>query len=75
MTAPTLHAVTRPPSGFDPAIESDGLTLDTEHGPVDLVAVQRALSGERLHLTRAEHKYVAALIRAHLAVYPTRKAA
>ena len=56
-------------------IESDGLTLDTPDGPVDLVAVERALSGERLHLTRAEHKYVAALVHAHLAVYPSNRKA
>ncbi len=43
---------------------------------MDLIAVERALAGDRLHLTRAEHKYVAALVHAHLAVYPThRKAA
>lgn len=72
MTAPTLAVQ---PSLFDyapdPEIASDGLTIDTAHGPVDLVAVERALAGERLHLTRAEHKYVAALIRARLAVYPS----
>jgi hypothetical protein len=72
MTAPTLDA---PLSLFDAALEpelpSDGLTIDTPHGPVDLVAVDRALAGERLHLTYAEHKYIAALIRAHLAVYPS----
>jgi hypothetical protein len=72
MTAPTLAVQ---PSLFDidlePELPSDGLTIDTPHGPVDLVAVDRALAGERLHLTYAEHKYVAALIRAHLAVYPS----
>jgi hypothetical protein len=59
--------------GFEPAVESDGLTLDTPHGPVDLVAVERALAGERLHLTYAEHRHVAALVRAHLAVYPSNR--
>ena len=64
------------PDLFDASVASDGLTVDTEHGPVDLIAVQRALAGDRLYLTRAEHKYVAALVRAHLAVYPAhRKAA
>lgn len=64
------------PDLFDASIASDGLTVDTPHGPVDLIAVERALAGERLYLTRAEHKYVAALVRAHLAVYPShRKAA
>ncbi len=64
------------PDAFDPEVASDGLTVDTPHGPVDLIAIERALAGQRLHLTRAEHKYVAALVRAHLAVYPAnRKAA
>ena len=66
----------RGPDLFDASVPSDGLTVDTEYGPVDLIAVDRALAGDRLYLTRAEHKYVAALIRAHLAVYPShRKAA
>ncbi len=72
MTAATLAVQS---SLFDVALEpelpSDGLTIDTPHGSVDLVAVDRALAGERLHLTYAEHKYIAALIRAHLAVYPS----
>lgn len=42
-------------------IESDGLTLDTPAGPVDLVAIERALSGARIELTRAEHAYLDAL--------------
>jgi hypothetical protein len=75
MTAPTITRPAMAALVFDPEIESDGLTIDTAHGPVDLVAVQRALSGERLHLTRAEHKYVAALVAAHLAVYPHRRKA
>lgn len=55
---------------------SDGMTADTEFGTVDLVAVERALAGERITLTRAERRYIAALVRAHLAVRPcTRKAA
>lgn len=54
----------------DPQIPSDGLTLDTEHGPVDLVAIQRALAGRPVQLTRAEHRYIAALIRNHLARRP-----
>ena len=57
---------TQDPDGF----ESDGMTADTEFGPVDLVAVERALAGERITLTRAEHRYIAALVRAHLAVRP-----
>ena len=47
-------------------IESDGQTIDTPAGPVDLVAVERAMTGERLHLTRAEHHYIDTLITTHL---------
>jgi hypothetical protein len=54
----------------EPPTESDGLTVDTPHGPVDLVAVDRALAGEQLHLTRAEHKYIAALFSACMAIRP-----
>jgi hypothetical protein len=69
MATPTLARAVQLPL-FDTApedpIPSDGLTLDTPHGPVDLVAVERALTGERLHLTRAEHRYIAALLDTHL---------
>jgi hypothetical protein len=76
VTAPTLDRPAVAALLFDPSIESDGLTIDTAHGPVDLVAVQRYLNGERLHLTRAEHSYIKALVAARLAVYPSsRKAA
>lgn len=45
---------------YDPAIESDGLTLDTPLGPVDLVAVQRVLDGHPIDgLTEAEMTYLA----------------
>lgn len=47
------------PTVYDPAICSDGLTLDTERGPVDLVAVQRALDGHQVELTEAEWTYLA----------------
>jgi hypothetical protein len=44
---------------YDPAIESaGGLTIDTPLGPVDLVAVDRALSGRRVPLTPADRAYV-----------------
>jgi hypothetical protein len=77
MTAPTC-AVQLPLFAEDSGapedrLPSDGLTLDTSAGPVDLVAVQRALDGERLHLTRAEHRYIAALVRAHLTVRPVNR--
>jgi hypothetical protein len=67
MTAPTLN-VQLPlfDATPDPETESDGLTLDTAHGPVDLVAVERAMAGERLHLTRAERRYIADLLDRHL---------
>jgi hypothetical protein len=76
MTTPALDRSAVAAVLFDPSIESDGLTIDTAHGPVDLVAVQRYLTGERLHLTRAEHGYIKALVAARRAVYPSnRKAA
>ena len=31
---------------YDPAIASDGLTLDTEFGPVDRVVIERAWAGK-----------------------------
>lgn len=45
---------------YDPEVESDGLTLDTELGPVDLVAVQRVFDGHSVEsLTEAEMTYLA----------------
>lgn len=45
---------------YDPAIASDGLTVDTDLGPVDLVAVRRVLDGHRVEsLTEAEMTYLA----------------
>jgi hypothetical protein len=45
---------------YDPSIESDGLTLDTPLGPVDLVAVRRVLDGHPIDaLTEAEMTYLA----------------
>ncbi|HVT68880.1 MAG TPA: hypothetical protein VHF26_14105 [Trebonia sp.] len=76
MTAPTLAAggdlfeVDLFEVEDDPDTPSDGLTLDTPHGPVDLIAVQRALAGRPVELTRAEHRYIAALIRNHQARRP-----
>lgn len=43
---------------WDRAIASDGLTLDTASGPVDLVAIDRAFAGHRVTLTRAETAYL-----------------
>jgi hypothetical protein len=42
-----------------PAVPSDGLTVDTELGFVDLVAVKRALAGDdRVRLTEAEIDWI-----------------
>jgi hypothetical protein len=41
-------------AAYDPAVPSDGLTLDTSAGPVDLVAVERALLGQLTPLTSAD---------------------
>lgn len=58
-------APTRPPSRprstgalFNPAVPSDGLTVDTALGPVDLVTVDRRLRGLDVELTRAEHAWI-----------------
>lgn len=59
-------AVTRPPSRprrsgalYDPAIPSDGLTVDTSLGPVDLVVVDRRLRGFDVELSTAEQAWIA----------------
>jgi hypothetical protein len=55
----TPRIPTRPQPGHKPAIASDGLTVDTELGFVDLVAVKRALAGDdRVRLTEAEHAWI-----------------
>lgn len=72
MTSTALQ-VSDQPNVVDVSIASDGLTVDTPYGPVDLIAVGRALGGERVYLTRAEHHYVAARVRAGLAVYPSNR--
>ena len=46
------------PSLYDAAVASDGLTLDTPLGPVDTVAIERALSGRPVDLTAAEVAYL-----------------
>lgn len=45
---------------YDPAVTSDGLTIDTDRGPVDLVAVRLAAAGRPVALTPAERHYVLA---------------
>jgi hypothetical protein len=44
---------------FDAAIASDGLTLDTEFGPVDRVVIERARRGDHsVVMTKAEFFYL-----------------
>ena len=44
---------------YRPAVASDGLTVDTDLGSVDLVAVKRALDGDdRVRLTEAEIDWI-----------------
>jgi hypothetical protein len=50
--------------GYDPAVPSDGLTLDTDRGPVDLVAVWHVMNGVPVRLTDADEAYVVGLIAA-----------
>lgn len=50
----------------DPALKSDGLTLDTPLGPVDTVAIDRALSGWPVDLTAAEVAFLFAALPATL---------
>lgn len=57
-----LELLTRAAATFDNRLPSAGLTLDTPHGEVDLVAVRRALSGARTALTFAEQLYLTARI-------------
>lgn len=53
MTAHT-HQPAPKRRGADRAIPSDGLTVDTQHGPADLVAVQRLLAGQPVPATLAD---------------------
>jgi len=47
------------PGAYKPAIASDGLTVDTALGFVDLVAVKRALAGDdRVRLSEAEIDWI-----------------
>lgn len=44
---------------YDPQIASDGLTLDTEFGPVDRVVIERARRGDHsVVMTEAEFFYL-----------------
>lgn len=44
--------------GYDPTVDSAGLTIDTPRGPVDLVAVARVRCGVSTALTPAERAYL-----------------
>lgn len=43
---------------WDPSVESLGLTVDTDLGPVDLVVIARHRAGRRVALTIAERAYL-----------------
>lgn len=61
-TATELDLFTGPePVAFDASIASDGLTIDTTFGPVDLIAVNHALEGRPVTLCLAERRYLSAL--------------
>jgi hypothetical protein len=46
----------RVPGQYNPRVASRGLTLDTDLGPVDTVAVERAEDGQPVSLTEAERE-------------------
>lgn len=48
----------RKPLAYDPTVLSEGFTIDTPRGPVDLVAVGRVRAGVRTNLTPAERAYL-----------------
>lgn len=48
----------RKPWGYQPEVESDGLTIDTPSGPVDLVAVERIQEGRPTPVTKADVHYL-----------------
>jgi hypothetical protein len=48
--------------GYHPEVPSDGLTLDTPAGPVDLVAIERARTGRPTPVTRADIRHATALL-------------
>lgn len=50
------------PLTYDPAIPSDGLTVDTDCGPADTVALERVRRGIRCPLTFAERQLLNAEI-------------
>lgn len=60
------------PDLYDANVPSDGLTIDTTDGPVDMVAVLARLNGEKGHrLTGAERAVVAAVKARYRDLRPT----
>ena len=62
-TATRRPTPTQPAQTADPAVASDGMTIDTPQGPVDLVAIQRARAGRPVQLSEAETAYLYAHLR------------
>ncbi|SRR5579884_3214819 len=56
---PQLKAAKRA-TAYDPDVASDGLTVDTPSGPVDLVAVERVQEGRLTPVTLADVRYAVA---------------
>jgi regulation of enolase protein 1 (concanavalin A-like superfamily) len=57
-TRPSRRIRRRVPGQYNPRIASAGLTIDTDLGPLDQVAVERALSGWAVALNPAERREV-----------------
>jgi hypothetical protein len=57
-TRPASKPRTRTGGRYNPAVASDGLTVDTALGPVDLVAVHRKTRGFDVTLTEAETAWI-----------------
>jgi hypothetical protein len=57
-TRPASKPAARTGGRYDPAVPSDGLTVDTALGPVDLVAVHRKTRGLDVTLTEAETAWI-----------------
>lgn len=49
-------------AAYDPDLSSDGLTIDTPNGPVDLVAVERIQEGRPTPVTLADVRYAISLL-------------
>jgi len=62
MSTITAGTHTDTPPVHDPGVASDGLTLDTDWGPVDLVAVWRIWHGDAVPVTDADRAYIVDLV-------------